>query len=67
MSQHSVLATAGVTAVFALATLGTMSAVVMAGHMGLERLPLARLERYTHALAGLAIACCGLGIRFLGL
>ena len=66
-SQQSVLGTVGVTAVFAVATLATMSALVMLGDLGLERLRLTRLERYTHALAGSAIACCGLAIRFLGL
>lgn len=66
-SQHSVLGAVGVTVVFAVATLATMSVLVMLGHMGLERLRLTRLERYTHALAGSAIACCGLAIQFLGL
>lgn len=66
-SQHSVLGAVGVTAVFAVATLATMSVLVMLGHMGLERWRLTRLERYTHALAGAAIACCGVAIRFLGL
>lgn len=66
-SQHSVPGAVGVTAVFAVATLATMSTVVMIGHMGLERLRLAHLERYTHALAGAAVACCGLAIQILGL
>ena len=56
-----------VTLVFALATLATMCGAVLVGQMGLERLRLTRLERYTHALAGTAVACCGLAIRFLGL
>ena len=57
----------GVTVVFALATLATMCAAVLVGQMGLERLRLAPLERYTHALAGAAVACCGLAIQLLGL
>jgi len=57
----------GVTVVFALATLATMCAAVLVGQMGLERLRLARLERYTHALAGTAVACCGFAIQLLGL
>jgi ABC-type nickel/cobalt efflux system permease component RcnA len=52
--------------VFALATLATMSALVMAGHLGLASLALGPVERYSHALAGLALAACGLAMR-LGL
>jgi hypothetical protein len=34
---------------------------------GLSKLPLQKLERYSHALAGLAILLCGAAIKFLGL
>ena len=49
--------------VFAVATLATMSALVMAAHLGLAKLSLGPLERYSHALAGLALVACGLAIR----
>ena len=52
--------------VFAVATLATMAALVTAGRLGLSRLGLGSLERYSHALAGLALVACGLAIR-LGL
>jgi ABC-type nickel/cobalt efflux system permease component RcnA len=55
-----------VTAVFAATTLATMTAVVLAAHHGLSRLPLGPAERYAHALAGAALAACGAGIQ-LGL
>ena len=55
-----------VTAVFAATTLATMTAVVLAGHVGLSRLPLGPAERYAHALAGAALAACGAAIQ-LGL
>jgi ABC-type nickel/cobalt efflux system permease component RcnA len=55
-----------VTAVFGLCTLATMTAAVLAGHKGLSRLPLGSAERYAHALAGFALAACGLAIQ-LGL
>jgi hypothetical protein len=59
---------AGATAAtFALFTLATMAAAVLCGLAGIERLPLARLERYSHALAGAAIAGCGLAVALLGL
>ena len=56
-----------VTAVFTIATIGTMLAVVTAASAGFNLLPFGRLERYTHAMAGGAIMLCGLGIIFLGL
>ena len=52
--------------VFGVATVGTMAALVALGHLGMARLPLGPLERYSHALAGLALVACGLAIR-LGL
>ena len=56
-----------VTAAFAVATIGTMCLVVLAGQEGLGRLRLAGWERYAHAVAGMAIACCGMAMQFLGL
>ncbi len=48
-----------VATVFAVCTIGTMLTVVSAAHWGLTRLPTARLARYSHALAGFALAACG--------
>lgn len=56
-----------VTAVFAVATIGTMTAMVLAVSSGLRALPLRALERFTHAIAGGVIALSGLAILFLGL
>ena len=56
-----------VTLVFAAATLTTMLTVVTLATLGVNLLPMGRLERYTHALAGAAIALSGLGIALLGL
>lgn len=56
-----------VAAVFGLTTIATMLAVVLTSSLGLSRLPLHRLERYSHAAAGLAITLCGGAIKFLGL
>jgi hypothetical protein len=55
-----------VAVVFGLATLAAMLAAVWVGHAGARALPLGRLERYTHALAGFAILVSGLGIALLG-
>ena len=56
-----------VTAVFSAATLLTMLAVVISSFRGQNRLPLKRMERFTHAAAGGSISLCGAAIQFLGL
>ena len=56
-----------VAGVFGLATVGTMITIVLAAVFGLSKLPVQKLERYSHALAGLAILLCGGAIKFLGL
>ena len=52
--------------VFGVATIGTMLSIVIAAHLGLSGFSLPWLERYSHALAGGAIALCGLAVK-LGL
>ncbi|UCF66839.1 MAG: sulfite exporter TauE/SafE family protein [Acidobacteriota bacterium] len=56
-----------VTAVFAIATIGTMVAIVLLGLAGVKLFDFGRLERFSHAAAGATIALCGVGIQFLGL
>jgi len=56
-----------VAAVFSLATLTAMQGAVWLGRRGLDLVPLGRLERYSHALAGLAIFLSGAAIQLLGL
>jgi sulfite exporter TauE/SafE len=56
-----------VAAVFGVVTVGTMLTVVMLASHGISFLPLARIERYTHAIAGATIFACGAAIQFLGL
>jgi sulfite exporter TauE/SafE len=63
-SWGGVLMVAGV---FGAATVATMLAVVMLSVRGLQRLPLAGLQRYAHALAGAAVFASGAAIQFLGL
>ncbi len=53
--------------VFAVVTLATMTAAVLLLRAGVERLPLAGLSRWSHALAGSVIALSGLAVIFLGL
>jgi len=56
-----------VASIFGLTTIATMLAIVLASSYGLSKLPLRKLERYSHALAGLAILLSGAAIKFLGL
>jgi sulfite exporter TauE/SafE len=63
-SMGSVALVAGV---FGMTTILTMLTLVLASSFGLARLPIKRLERYSHALAGLAVFLCGGAIKFLGL
>jgi nickel/cobalt exporter len=65
-AKLSMAGVALVTAVFAAATLATMTVAVALGYVGLTRVPLARIERYTPLAAGLAIAACGAAVQ-LGL
>lgn len=66
-SQSSMYGVALVAGVFSLTTISTMMAMVMLGSMGLERIPLKGLEKYSHALAGAAIFLSGMAIQLLGL
>lgn len=66
-ARNNYWAAAIVTLVFGVITIATMLAVVMASSFGLSLLPMGKLERYSHALAGLTIALCGGAIQFLGL
>ena len=56
-----------VAAVFSLVTVGTMMCVVLISSYGIRLINLHILERFSHALAGAAIALSGLAILFLGL
>ncbi len=56
-----------VTLVFGGVTILTMMAIVLLSTFGISFLPLGKVERYTHAIAGAAITLCGAAIVFLGL
>jgi len=52
-----------VTAIFAATTISTMMVMVLIGYRAASSIPLGRLERYSHAIAGLALLACGAGIQ----
>ena len=58
-ASSNFLGLAWVVAIFALATIGTMLAVVSLGLRGLAGLKTTHWERYSHALSGAAISACG--------
>jgi ABC-type nickel/cobalt efflux system permease component RcnA len=53
--------------VFSAATLLTMAVAVLLVLAGVERIRFGGLERWSHAVAGAAVAFCGFAILFLGL
>jgi Flp pilus assembly protein TadB len=61
-----VVAVVAVVVGFTLATVVTMTLAVLVMRYGVSFLQLPRLERFSHAFAGLAILVCGLLVR-LGL
>jgi hypothetical protein len=44
-----------------------MLSIVIISSWGINLLPIRKLERFTHALAGGAVLLCGMAIIFLGL
>jgi hypothetical protein len=52
-----------VTGVFGISTLATMTTIVAVAYLGVGSLRLSRYQRYSHALAGLAVLACGAAIQ----
>jgi sulfite exporter TauE/SafE len=65
-AKSSLLGLVVVTSVFGVVTIATMTTIVVVSTFGISFLPLRRIERYTHALAGATLCLCGLAIK-LGL
>jgi nickel/cobalt exporter len=66
-ARHSTAGVVVVAATFGVITVLTMLAIITAASWGVSFVRLGKLERYSHALAGLMIFVSGLGIQFLGL
>lgn len=66
-AKESLVGLVIVSIIFGSVTIGTMIGVVIISTFGLNFIPLGRLERYTHVIAGAVIFLSGLGIQFLGL
>jgi len=66
-ARHSTAGVVLVAAAFGLVTIATMLVIITAASWGASFVRLGRLERYSHALAGLMIFVSGLSVQFLGL
>jgi len=66
-SQHSISGLVIITVTFSLVTIITMLILVLTATYGISFVPLGKVEKYTHALAGAIIFISGLGIIFLDL
>lgn len=66
-AKNSITGLILVTAVFGLVTILTMVSIVIAVSYGLNVIPLGKMERYIHPIAGLMICLSGMAIVFLGL
>ncbi len=66
-ARHSLAGVALVAAAFGIVTVVTMLAIIAAASWGASFARLGRLEKYSHALAGLMIFVSGLAVQFLGL
>jgi len=56
-----------VTLVFGAVTIMTMMGVVLISSFGISFLSMKKIERFAHALTGMTILLCGIGIQFAGL
>lgn len=56
-----------VTTLFSVVTIGTMTAMVFLTIKGFSFLNLKKIERFNHAIAGMVILLCGVGMVFFGL
>jgi len=66
-AKNSVIGVVLVVAVFGIATIGTMTTVVMSSLWGLKHMSFKPLERFSHVIAGFTIFSSGMAIQFLGL
>jgi len=65
-AEHGTMGIVLVSSVFAIATISTMMVIVLLLTSGFNKIPLGKLERYTHAIAGAVILLSGIAI-LLGL
>jgi nickel/cobalt transporter (NicO) family protein len=66
-SQHNISGAVIVSLLFSIVTISTMMSIVLAFKLGLNKINLNPVEKYSHLIAGTMIFISGLAIQFLGL
>jgi ABC-type nickel/cobalt efflux system permease component RcnA len=66
-AQNNFSGTIIVSLIFSVVTIGTMMSIVLAFKLGLNKINLKPIEKYTHLIAGATIFFSGIAIQFLGL
>ncbi len=66
-AAHSIGGALYITLIFGITTIATMLLMVFAMLKGFEFLPMHKIHKYTHAIAGFTIFLCGLSIEFFSL
>jgi sulfite exporter TauE/SafE len=66
-AKNSLIDVIVVTSVFGIVTISTMMGVVLITRAGINFLPMMKVQRFSHAIAGASIFLCGMAIQFLGL
>lgn len=66
-AEHNTFAVILISLTFSVVTIATMLVIVFIGLSGLSIIPMEKIQRHIHTLAGSSILLCGVGIQFLGL
>jgi len=66
-AEHNIPGAVIVSVLFSVVTIATMMSIVLAFKMGMNRINLKPLEKFSHLIAGAMIFFSGLAIQFLGL
>lgn len=66
-SQHNYNVIIIVSLIFSFVTISTMVIIVLIGLSGIRLLPINKLQRHLHSLAGIVILLCGISVQFFGL
>lgn len=66
-AEQNTFAVILISVVFSIATIATMLVIVFLGLYGLSYIPMEKIQRHIHSLAGISILMCGVAIQFLGL
>lgn len=66
-AKHNIHGAVVVSLLFSIVTIATMMSIVLAFNLGLNKINLKPVEKYSHLIAGAMIFFSGLAIQFLGL